>query len=80
VIGALQKLLRTQFAADEPTADEHLVPAAAAMLLFEVAWADHSISESELEQIRHALRTQFGLTENLISDIVRDAKTRPRKI
>ena len=37
------------------------VPLAAAMLLLEVAWADHELEERELEQVKVALESMYAI-------------------
>lgn len=62
---------RLRSLAEAPGSDEApLLPAAAAALLIEVAWADHEISEDELSAIQRALMTQFDLTETAAMEIV----------
>ena len=60
---------------DEETADPRLVPLAAATLLIEVAWADHNISEDELDVVRSALTAQFDLTDAEVEDIVSESRS-----
>jgi uncharacterized tellurite resistance protein B-like protein len=55
--------------------DEDQVAAAAAMLMLEVAWADHDIAEIEVERTQAALTHLFGLTEEVAAAIVARART-----
>ena len=66
---------RLRSLAEVPGSDEApLLPAAAAALLIEVAWADHDISEDELSAIQRALMTQFNLTETAAMEIVEQSR------
>ena len=56
-------------------ATEQAAPMAAAMLLLEVAWADHEISDTELESTRAAIQTLFGLTGEQVQTLVERAKS-----
>lgn len=51
-----------------------LIPSAAAILLFEVAWADHDISEAEIGHIEQALLKLFSLSPEQVSQITQSAK------
>ena len=75
MISRLLDRLRGQTGTPEE-ADPDLPALAAAVLLLEVAWADHDISEAELDAIRAALRTQFELSDDAIDEIVADSKAR----
>ena len=55
--------------------DEDQVAAAAAMLMLEVAWADHDIAEVEVERTQAALTRLFGLTDDVAAAIVTRART-----
>lgn len=59
-----------------PPADEHLLPAAAAMLLLEVAWADHDMSDAEIELVTTRVRDLFKLDDQLVAEVVADARVR----
>jgi uncharacterized tellurite resistance protein B-like protein len=50
--------------------DTTAVPMAAAMLLLEVAWADHEISADELAHIRSAVMKLFDLPTGLLDDVI----------
>jgi uncharacterized tellurite resistance protein B-like protein len=54
---------------------EQAAPMAAAMLLLEVAWADHEISDTELESTRAAIQGLFGLTREQVETLVAQAKS-----
>jgi len=49
---------------------ERLLALAAAALLLEVSWADHAITDAELTLIEQALRTQFGLGEQEVRELI----------
>ena len=69
------KNLFTQSLSKEEISDETLIALAAGMLLIEVAWADHEITEAELEDIKTALRELYDLNQNEISQIVNQARS-----
>lgn len=58
----LKALLTSNEIAAQPAADP--TPLAAAMLLFEVAWADHEITAAEVESMVSALTQLFGIEES----------------
>ena len=58
----LKTLLTSIEITDQPTDDP--TPLAAAMLLFEVAWADHEILTAEIESMVSALTQLFGVEES----------------
>jgi uncharacterized tellurite resistance protein B-like protein len=58
----LKTLLTSIEITDQPTDDP--TPLAAAMLLFEVAWADHEIMTAEIESMVSALTQLFGVEES----------------
>ncbi len=58
----LKTLLTSIEITDQPTDDP--TPLAAAMLLFEVAWADHEILTTEIESMVSALTHLFGIKES----------------
>lgn len=70
----LGKLLRLVKEPDEAPDQERLVMLAAAALLLEVAWADHDISDEELDLVRRQLCRQFHLSEDEVSSIVTESK------
>lgn len=57
-------------AEQQPTAE-----LAAAVLLFEVAWADHRISAVELETVRASLTRVFGIDEATVDELVADSRS-----
>ena len=46
------------------------------MLLFEVAWADHDMSEEEIALIEESLHKLFDLPQTVIALLVEDARTK----
>jgi uncharacterized tellurite resistance protein B-like protein len=73
MISKLLERLRGQ--SDEPASvDEHLIALSAAALLLEVAWADHDISDAELDSIRQALTGQFGLSRKEADEIIAESR------
>ena len=58
----LKTLLTSIEITDQPVDDP--TPLAAAMLLFEVAWADHEILTAEIESMVSALTHLFGIEES----------------
>ena len=70
------KTLLQQFASTPAdVAIEQAAPMAAAMLLLEVAWADHDISAAELAATRHAIEALFGLTQDQIQALIDTSKS-----
>ena len=51
------------------------VPLAAAMLLLEVAWADHELEDQELEQVKVALESMYEIDQDTGSEIIDRART-----
>ncbi len=70
----LEKLLRLVKDPDDAPNQERLVVLAAAALLLEVAWADHDITDEELDLIRNQLCRQFHLSADDVSSIVTESK------
>ncbi len=69
--------LKLLFAASEDGDTENntlLIPSAAAILLFEVAWADHDISEAEIRQVEQALANLFKLGPEQVSELTQSAR------
>ena len=58
----LKALLTSNEVAAQPVDDP--TPLAAAMLLFEVAWADHEITGAEVESMVSTLTQLFGIEES----------------
>ena len=52
----------------EEPAEETTLAMAAAALFFEVAWADHTITDHELELVRAGIMSQFGLTAAVVDE------------
>ena len=73
--------LRKLFSREEEVADDAaLDPAlAAAALMFEVVWADHEISQSELVTAKTLLKQMFSVEEDAVMGIVADAEERLRE-
>ena len=73
--------LRKLFSREEEVADDAaLDPAlAAAALMFEVVWADHEISQSELVTAKTLLKQMFSVEEDAVMSIVADAEERLRE-
>lgn len=72
----LNKLLK-RFSKEEPDSDEsqdQQIAQIAAMLLLEVAWADHDIEERELELIRGALQSLYKIDPNHVENILKQAQ------
>ena len=49
---------------------------AAAVLFFEVAWADHEISDAELAMVKHALISVFGIDDATVDELLEASKER----
>ena len=58
----------------ESNDDEHDEVLASAMLLLEVAWADHELEERELETIRGALTDLYQISEDEIDTVIQKAQ------
>ena len=48
---------------------------AAAVLLFEVAWADQRISDVEIETVRRTLVREFGIDESTVDALVAESRS-----
>ena len=55
--------------------EEQQVAMAAAMLLLEVAWADHDITQEELDSIRSSLSNLYSIDADQVTSIVDRART-----
>ena len=66
-------LNRLKEPADEPDPG-HLLALAAGTLLLEVAWADHEISDVELEIIEAQLEGQFKLSRDEVAELVTESR------
>ena len=51
-----------------------IVPLAAAMILLEVAWADHNLEQHELDLIRNSLLALYGISSDKANAIVSHAQ------
>ena len=71
----LKTLLQQCSANPKDIAAEQAAPMSAAMLLLEVAWADQTISDAELEATRNAIQALFGLTHEQVETLVQQART-----
>ena len=63
----------------EPDEDETPVDTlelAAAVLFFEVAWADHDISDAELAMVKHALVSVFDIDDATVDELLEASKER----
>lgn len=80
MLNALKKLFALDLHASGSTMEEppteQLLPAAAAMLLLEVAWADHNMSDAEIALIGTSLQSLFDLQEPFVSQLLEDARKR----
>ena len=54
--------------------DDQQVALAAAMLLLEVAWADHDIEDRELDLIRLALKNLYDISDSQVEAVIVEAK------
>ena len=64
----------------EDDSDDQQVALAAAMLLLEVAWADHEIEEREIELIRTALIALYDISESQVEAVIAEAKLEHQEI
>ncbi len=64
----------------EDDSDDQQVALAAAMLLLEVAWADHEIEVRELELIRSALMALYDISESQVEAVIEEAKLEHQEI
>ena len=58
----------------EEDTDDQQVALAAAMLLLEVAWADHEIESREIDLIRSSLSSLYDISEQQVKAIVAEAE------
>lgn len=64
----------------ESDSDDQQVALAAAMLLLEVAWADHEIEERELALIRNSLIALYDISESQVESVITEAKLEHQEI
>ena len=77
MLSSLRKLFSRE---EQVTENAALDPAlAAAALMFEVIWADHEISQSELATAKVLLKQMFSVEEKTLMSIVTDAEERLRE-
>ncbi len=78
MLSALKKFFAQTSITESDSSEEHaaeqLLPAAAAMLLLEVAWADHNISDIEIAVIGSSLQSLFELQEPFVSQLLEDSR------
>ena len=55
--------------------DQASVAHAAAMLLFEVAWADHEVTQAEIERVDASLQTLFGLSAGVAGELAEQVRS-----
>lgn len=61
-------------AADEDASDPRALHLAAAVLLFEVAKADHRLEQAERDRLRQVLRDYWGLDDAALAELVEVAE------
>ena len=64
----------------ESDSDDQQVALAAAMLLLEVAWADHEIEGRELALIRNSLIALYDISESQVESVIAEAKREHEEI
>ncbi|MCY4094810.1 MAG: TerB family tellurite resistance protein [Gammaproteobacteria bacterium] len=64
----------------ESDTDDQQVALAAAMLLLEVAWADHEIEERELALIRNSLNSLYDISDSQVESVIDEAKLEHQEI
>ena len=65
-----------------PAADdsrETTVELAAAVLLVEVAWADHQVADAEMRAIERALRSVLGLSDEDVQALIEESRAAQRE-
>ena len=70
----LRQVLQQQAAVPSASDEDVSVAQAAAMLLLEVAWADHEIEAAELDAMRHTLRSLYQMEDAAIEALIRQAR------
>ena len=71
----LGRLLAKIQAPDDNEGPQPSVELAAAVLLFEVAWADHRISDIELATVRRTLVHEFGIDKTTVDALVAESRS-----
>ena len=71
----LGRLLAKIQAPDGNDGPQPSVELAAAVLLFEVAWADHQVSDIELNTVRRTLVREFGIDEQTVDALVAESRS-----
>ena len=71
---------RVKDASIESDTDDQQIALAAAMLLLEVAWADHEIEERELALIRSSLVALYEISDKQVESVIAEAKLEHREI
>lgn len=64
----------------ESDSDDQQIALAAAMLLLEVAWADHEIEDRELALIRSSLVALYDISESQVEAVIAEAKLEHQEI
>ena len=64
----------------ESDSDDQQIALAAAMLLLEVAWADHEIEERELDLIRNSLIALYDISASQVEAVIAEAKLEHQEI
>lgn len=54
--------------------ENEVVPLAAALVLLEVAWADHTLEQKELDLIKNSLISLYGIDEEKANGVLRRAQ------
>lgn len=69
----LKQLMSSVLATEEAENESNPVPQAAAMLLLEVAWADHDITDTEFAAIRRALQELYMIEHVGVESLIQQA-------
>ncbi len=64
----------------ESDTDDQQIALAAAMLLLEVAWADHEIQDRELALIRSSLIALYDISDKQVESVIAEAQLEHREI
>ena len=69
--------IRSLFGSPDTAAETQIQPElAAASLMLEVSWADHEVSEEELEAVQRLLRQLYAVDATTAKALIEDAKAR----